>query len=190
MPYDNQAAYDRLIFEVSSPGRAAFSLAEADVLRKAVGKKDRDLIQQELGKFIEKSVARGYDRRVVEDIAAQIETFGRYGFNKSHSVAYSIVSYQTAYLKANYPSHFTAALLTMDSQNAEKLAMYLAEAREREGKRRVLAVGVVDDEPAGADLGDAGEGQRPVVVADDAHLVVGTEADRLAVDEDLDRHER
>src|SRR5207244_9761926 len=62
---------------------AGISLAEADVLRKAVGKKDAELIKEELGKFIEKSVARGYKRDTIEEIASQIETFGRYGFNKS-----------------------------------------------------------------------------------------------------------
>src|SRR5438045_2487052 len=66
---------------------AGISLAEADVLRKAVGKKDADLIKLELGKFIEKAVSRGYDREIIEEIASQIETVGRYGFNKSHSVA-------------------------------------------------------------------------------------------------------
>ncbi len=78
---------------------AGMSLAEADVLRKAVGKKDADLLRHELGKFTERSVARGYDRRVIEELAGQIETFGRYGFPKAHSVAYSIISYQTAWLK-------------------------------------------------------------------------------------------
>src|SRR6185503_18044236 len=67
---------------------AGISLAEADVLRKAVGKKDAELIREELGKFIEKSIARGHDKNVIEELAGQIETFGRYGFNKSHSVAY------------------------------------------------------------------------------------------------------
>ena len=91
---------------------AGISLAEADVLRKAVGKKDAELIQKELGKFVEKSVARGYDRKIIEELAGQIETFGRYGFNKSHSVAYSVVSYHTAWLKAHYPAEFMAALLS------------------------------------------------------------------------------
>ena len=109
---------------------AGISLAEADVLRKAVGKKDKELIQKELGKFIEKSIARGYDRRVVEDIAAQIETFGRYGFNKSHSVAYSIVSYQTAYLKTHHPAEFMAALLTSQIGDTESVIKYINEARE------------------------------------------------------------
>jgi DNA polymerase III subunit alpha len=66
---------------------AGISLAEADVLRKAVGKKDAELIKEELDKFVEKSVARGHDRRIIEELSGQIETFGRYGFNKSHSVA-------------------------------------------------------------------------------------------------------
>ena len=61
---------------------AGISLAEADVLRKAVGKKDAELIRKELGKFIEKAVALGHDRKIINEIAAQIETFGRYGFNK------------------------------------------------------------------------------------------------------------
>ena len=74
---------------------AGFSLAEADVLRKAVGKKDPELIRQQLGEFIERAVALDHNRRVIEEIAAQIETFGRYGFNKSHSVAYSVLGYQT-----------------------------------------------------------------------------------------------
>ena len=83
---------------------AGISLAEADVLRKAVGKKDAELIRAELGKFTEKAIAKGHGRGVIEELAGQIETFGRYGFNKSHSVAYSVLSYQTAYLKANYPA--------------------------------------------------------------------------------------
>src|SRR6266581_1952671 len=95
---------------------AGFSLAEADVLRKAVGKKDKELIQHELGRFVKRAVAPplGHDRRTIEDIAAQIETFGRYGFNKSHAVAYSVLSYQTAWLKAHYPAEFMAALLSSE----------------------------------------------------------------------------
>ena len=87
---------------------AGISLAEADVLRKAVGKKDAELIKQELGTFTEKAVANGFPPKVIDDIAGQIETFGRYGFNKSHSVAYSILSYHTAYLKAHYAPEFMA----------------------------------------------------------------------------------
>jgi DNA polymerase III subunit alpha len=109
---------------------AGFSLAEADLLRKAVGKKDQELIQHELGRFIERAIALGHQRRVIEEIAAQIETFGRYGFNKSHSVAYSILSYQTAWLKAHYPAEFLAALLSSEIGDTDKVVQYIAEARD------------------------------------------------------------
>ncbi|MGZ8456508.1 MAG: DNA polymerase III subunit alpha [Gemmatirosa sp.] len=109
---------------------AGISLAEADVLRKAVGKKDAKLIAEELGKFETKAVAQGYDKNVVKDLAGQIETFGRYGFNKSHSVAYSVVSYQTAWLKANYPADFMAALLSSCIGDTDSVVKYVAEARE------------------------------------------------------------
>ena len=106
------------------------SLGEADVLRKAVGKKDADLIKKELGKFIKKAVAKGHDRAVIEDIAGQLETFGRYGFNKSHSVAYSVVAYHTAWLKAHHPADFMAALLSSCIGDTDAVVKYIAEARE------------------------------------------------------------
>ena len=109
---------------------AGISLAEADVLRKAVGKKDAELIRQELGKFVEKSVARGYDRRIIEELAGQIETFGRYGFNKSHSVAYSVISYHTAWLKAHHPAEFMAALLSSSIGDTDSVVKFINEARE------------------------------------------------------------
>ena len=111
---------------------AGFTLAEADVLRKAVGKKDDKLIRKELGKFCERARALGHPGRLVDDLAAQIETFGRYGFNKSHSVAYSILSYQTAWLKAHYPAEFMAALLSSEIGNTDKVVQYINEARELE----------------------------------------------------------
>jgi len=111
---------------------AGFSLAEADVLRKAVGKKDKELIQHELGRFVQRAVAPplGHDRRTIEDIAAQIETFGRYGFNKSHAVAYSVLSYRTAWLKAHYPAEFMAALLSSEIGDTDNVVRYINEARE------------------------------------------------------------
>ena len=109
---------------------AGFTLAEADVLRKAVGKKDPELIRQQLGKFTERATALGHPRKLVDDLAAQIETFGRYGFNKSHSVAYSILSYQTAWLKAHHPAEFMAALLSSEIGNTDKVVQYINEARE------------------------------------------------------------
>jgi len=109
---------------------AGLSLAEADVLRKAVGKKDGDLIRQELGKFTEKAVARGFDARIIEDLAGQIETFGRYGFNKSHAVAYSVLTYQTAWLKAHYPAEFMAAILSSSIGDTDSVVKFINEARE------------------------------------------------------------
>ncbi|MES2177904.1 MAG: DNA polymerase III subunit alpha [Gemmatimonadota bacterium] len=109
---------------------AGISLAEADVLRKAVGKKDAELIKKELGKFVEKSIARGYDRKIIEELAGQIETFGRYGFNKSHSVAYSVVSFQTAWLKAHFPAEFLAAILSSSIGDTDSVVKFINEARE------------------------------------------------------------
>jgi DNA polymerase-3 subunit alpha len=109
---------------------AGISLAEADVLRKAVGKKDAELIKKELGKFVEKAIGRGYNKKIIDDLAGQIETFGRYGFNKSHSVAYSVISYHTAWLKAHYPAEFMAALLSSSIGDTDSVVKFINEARE------------------------------------------------------------
>jgi DNA polymerase-3 subunit alpha len=109
---------------------AGISLAEADVLRKAVGKKDADLLKRELGKFIYRAIDRGYEPRIIEDIAGQLETFGRYGFPKAHSVAYSILSYQTAWLKTHHTAEFMAALLSSQIGDTDSVVKYIAEARE------------------------------------------------------------
>jgi DNA polymerase-3 subunit alpha len=109
---------------------AGFSLGEADVLRKAVGKKIPELIQKELNKFKSKAMERGVDRRTAEDMANQIETFGRYGFNKSHSAAYSLLSYHTAWLKAHYPAEFMAALLSSVLDKTDDVVKYISECRE------------------------------------------------------------
>ena len=109
---------------------AGISLAEADVLRKAVGKKDAELIKKELGKFETKAVEKGFDKKIISEIAAQIETFGRYGFNKSHSVAYSVLSFHTAYLKAHFPAEFMAALLSACIGDTDSVVKYISEARD------------------------------------------------------------
>jgi DNA polymerase III subunit alpha len=109
---------------------AGFSLAEADVLRKAVGKKDMALIQKEVGKFAERAVASGVEQQVAEEIAEQVTTFGRYGFNRSHSVAYALLSYQTAWLKRHYPAEFMAALLSSVVDRTDDVVGYIAECRE------------------------------------------------------------
>ncbi|HSJ24182.1 MAG TPA: DNA polymerase III subunit alpha [Longimicrobiales bacterium] len=109
---------------------AGFTLAEADVLRKAVGKKDMALIQKEVGKFVDRAVANGVDQQVAREIADQVETFGRYGFNRSHSVAYALLSYQTAWLKRHYPAEFMAALLSSVVDKTDDVVGYIAECRE------------------------------------------------------------
>jgi len=109
---------------------AGFSLAEADVLRKAVGKKDAALIRRELDTFVERAVERGVDRSTAGHLATQIETFGRYGFNRSHSAAYSLLSYQTAWLKAHYPAEFMAALLSSVVDKTDDVVKYIAECRD------------------------------------------------------------
>ena len=109
---------------------AGFTLAEADVLRKAVGKKDAELLRKELGKFCTRSLAQGHSKKQVDELAAQIETFGRYGFPKAHSVAYSVLGYQTAWLKAHHPAEFMAALLSSEIGNTDKVVQYINEARE------------------------------------------------------------
>jgi DNA polymerase-3 subunit alpha len=109
---------------------AGFSLAEADVLRKAVGKKNAELIKKELGKFVERCVQRGVAKRLAADLAEQIETFGRYGFNKSHAAAYSLVSYHTAWLKVHYPAEFMAGLLSSVLDKTDDVVKYIGECRD------------------------------------------------------------
>ncbi|MGD8277813.1 MAG: DNA polymerase III subunit alpha [Gemmatimonadota bacterium] len=109
---------------------AGFSLAEADVLRKAVGKKDAALIEKELDRFLTRAAERGVDRRTASDIADQVTTFGRYGFNRSHSVAYALLSYQTAWLKRHHPAEFMAALLSSVVDKTDDVVHYISECRE------------------------------------------------------------
>ena len=109
---------------------AGYSLAEADVLRKAMGKKIASLIREELQQFITKAVARGVEKRTAESLAEQIETFGRYGFNLSHSVAYSVIAYHTAWLKAHYPAEFMAAMLSAVVSNTDDVVKYIEECRD------------------------------------------------------------
>ncbi len=109
---------------------AGFTLAEADVMRKAMGKKDADLIAEQIETFISRAVERGVERRTASDIAEQIETFGRYGFNRAHSVAYALLSYQTAWLKAHHPAEFMAALLSSVVDKTDDVVKYIAECRD------------------------------------------------------------
>ena len=119
-----------------------FTLAEADVLRKAVGKKIPELIRKELDRFMERAVERGAKRRVVRELANQIETFGRYGFNRSHSAAYSLLSYHTAWLKYHHPAEFMAALLSSVLSSTDDVVKYIAECRELGRSIRRLPEGI------------------------------------------------
>ena len=109
---------------------AGYSISEADVIRKAVGKKKAELIREELGKFVERAVQRGHPRKIIEDIAGQIETFGRYGFVKAHAVAYSVLAYQTAWLKTHYPAEFMAALLSCAIGDTKTVVKYIGACRD------------------------------------------------------------
>jgi DNA polymerase-3 subunit alpha len=108
---------------------AGYSLADADNLRKATGKKIKELIRAERAKFEEGCEATGYGRELGKAWFDIIEPFADYAFNKSHSYGYGLVSYQTAYLKANHPAEYFAALLTSVKTNLDKAAVYLAECR-------------------------------------------------------------
>jgi DNA polymerase III subunit alpha len=107
---------------------AGYSLGEADLLRKAMGKKQKEIMEKEREKFIEGALGNGYDRSKASEIFDYIEPFARYGFNKSHSVAYALVAYQTAWLKCHYPRHFMAALLTSEMDRTDAVVKFIGEA--------------------------------------------------------------
>ena len=111
---------------------AGFTLGQADVLRKAMGKKDPKVMATQRDRFMAGAKQQGIATRKAAKIFELMEYFAGYGFNKSHSTAYALLAYQTAYLKANYPWHFAAALLTIEAQNTDKLAVYLNESRDRD----------------------------------------------------------
>ena len=109
---------------------AGFTVGEADELRRAMGKKDAAKMQAQREHFMSGCKERGIPEKKATKIFEFIDYFAGYGFNKAHSTTYALLAYQTAYLKANYPRHFMAALLTIESQNSDKVALYLAECRE------------------------------------------------------------
>ncbi len=100
---------------------AGYTVGEADILRRAIGKKQRELLEKEKKRFFEGAMQRGYPKEVVEKIWEFILPFADYGFNKSHSAAYTIISYYTAYLKGNYPVEFVYGLLTTDIDRPARL---------------------------------------------------------------------
>src|SRR5271156_3329491 len=107
---------------------AGYSLGKADILRRAMGKKDKKEMASQRGDFISGAVERGIDRSDAEVIFDACAKFAEYGFNKSHSAPYALLTYQTAYMKANYPVEFLAASMTLDMGNTDKLAEFRAEA--------------------------------------------------------------
>ncbi|MGI8527556.1 MAG: DNA polymerase III subunit alpha [Pseudolabrys sp.] len=113
---------------------AGFTLGQADLLRRAMGKKIRSEMRAQRNDFVEGAVKNGIERSQADAIFDLLERFAEYGFNKSHAAAYALVAYQTAYMKANYPVEFLAATMTLDRGNTDKLAEFRAEA-ERLGIR-------------------------------------------------------
>lgn len=109
---------------------AGFSLGEADVLRKAVGKKIAKLLAEQREKFISGAMNNGLKQSVAAKIFDFIEPFARYGFNRSHAACYAVIAYHTAYCKANYPAEFMAALLTSDQHNTDRIAIEVDDARK------------------------------------------------------------
>src|SRR5437588_2314580 len=108
---------------------AGFDLPRADDFRRAVGKKKPEVVAAQKDDFLAGCVANGYDQRTADELFAPIEPFANYGFNASHAFGYALVAYQTAWLKANYPVEYLAALLTSVKDDKDRTAVYLAECR-------------------------------------------------------------
>jgi DNA polymerase-3 subunit alpha len=107
---------------------AGYTLGQADLLRRAMGKKIRSEMQEQRAHFVKGSTERGIDRQQADAIFDLLERFAEYGFNKSHAAAYALVAYQTAYMKSNYPVEFLAASMTLDMGNTDKLSEFRSEA--------------------------------------------------------------
>jgi DNA polymerase III subunit alpha len=121
--------YQEQVMQIAS-ALAGFTLGEADILRKAMGKKKADVMATQMEKFLEGCTHRGVPARTAKKIWDHMEQFAGYGFNKSHSAAYAWLAYQTAYFKANYPAYFMAALLTSERANTDKMVQYIGECRD------------------------------------------------------------
>ena len=109
---------------------ASFSLGEADLLRRAMGKKDPKAMAKQRDRFMSGAAKLGHPKAAVSEIFDQMAKFSEYGFNKSHSAAYALVAYQTAYLKTHYPIEFMAALLTSETSKPDNVVKYIGECRE------------------------------------------------------------
>ncbi|GAB4230978.1 MAG: DNA polymerase III subunit alpha [Ekhidna sp.] len=114
-----------------SQSLAGFTKGEADVLRKAMGKKKRDVLDQMKPKFIKQAKEKGHPEEQLEKIWKDWEAFAAYAFNKSHSTCYSVVAYHTGYLKANYPAEYMASVLTHNQSNIDKVSFFMEECKNR-----------------------------------------------------------
>ncbi len=123
--------YQEQVMQIAST-MAGYTLGESDILRRAMGKKKIEVMEAEETKFVERAVERGIKPKEAKDVFELMAYFAGYGFNKSHSAAYALVAYQTAWLKTHYPVHFMAALLTTEKGNTDKLVKYINACREME----------------------------------------------------------
>ena len=122
------AIYQEQVMQIARD-LAGFTMAEADVLRKAVGKKISHLLAEQKEKFVDGCVKNSIPSQLAERIFSFIEPFAGYGFNRSHAACYAMIGYQTAYLKSHWPTEFMAALLTADQQNIDRVAIEIEECR-------------------------------------------------------------
>lgn len=130
-PTQGIAVYQEQIMQLVQ-AFAGFSLGEADILRRAIGKKKIDLLMEQKEKFIKAAVAQGNTEELAKYIFEDIiEPFAGYGFNKSHAACYAMIAYQTAFLKANYPTEFMTALMVSDEDDMERITMEIAECESR-----------------------------------------------------------
>lgn len=123
------AVYQEQVMQIARD-LAGFSMGEADVLRKAMGKKIFELIKEQKIKFVDGCIANGSTKEIGEKVFSFIEPFAGYGFNRSHAACYGLIGYQTAYLKAHFPAEFMAALLTSDQDNIDRIAIEASECRD------------------------------------------------------------
>ena len=112
-----------------SQSLADFTKGEADVLRKAMGKKQKDVLDKMKPKFITQAAAKGHDEKVLEKVWKDWEAFASYAFNKSHSTCYAWIAYQTAYLKANYPAEYMAAVLSNNMSDIKQVSFFMEECK-------------------------------------------------------------
>ena len=120
------AIYQEQVMQIAQD-LAGFTLGEADVLRKAVGKKIRKLLRQQKQKFLQGCIKNGVSKSVAEKVFDFIEPFAGYGFNRAHAACYARIAYETAYLKANFPAEFMASLMTADYHDADRIALEVEE---------------------------------------------------------------